>query len=85
MHYILQDLMGRAVICTQGSVTASLALEGGNAISARRTSGVTPVFSACPATATPVEWTRRSPSVTHRRGNATAWRVNFWFVKSNIV
>ena len=70
--------MGRAVICTQASVTASLALEGGNAISARRTSGVTPVFSACPATATPAGWIRRSHSVTRRPANATVWRVNFW-------
>ena len=78
---IFQDPMGRAAICTQGSVTASPALVGGSATSARRTSGVTRVCSACPATATPVGWTRRSPSVTHRRENATAWRVNFWFVK----
>ena len=66
----------RAVTCTQDSVTASLALVEGSVISVRRTSGVIPGSSVSPATATPLEWTQQSHSVTLNLENATVWRVN---------
>jgi len=61
----------RAVTCTLVSVSAGQGLEGGSVTSVRRTSGVTPMCSASPATATPVGWTLRRLSVTQKLADAT--------------
>ena len=72
--------MERAVTCTLGSVSAGQGLEGGSVTSVRKTSGVTPMCSASPATATPVGWTLRRLSVTQKLADATVWRVINIFV-----